>query len=50
MDMLIGAVLIVALYVIAKVLTNDKNDKIEKVLYVVATCIVAFVLVIALWK
>ncbi len=48
--MLIGAVLIVALYVIAKVLTNDKNDKIEKVLYVVATCIVAFVLVIALWK
>ncbi len=50
MDILIGAVLIVALYVIAKVLTNDKNDKIEKVLYVVATCIVAFVLVIALWK
>lgn len=50
MDILIGAVLLIALYVIAKIVNNEKNDPIEKVLYVIGTCIVAFVLVIALWK
>ncbi|MDO4185083.1 MAG: hypothetical protein Q4D30_01130 [Bacteroidales bacterium] len=50
MDILIGAVLLIALYVIAKIVNNEKNDPIEKVLYVIGTCIVAAFLILALWR
>ena len=45
---MLTAVALVALYVIARILGNEKNTTFEKVLYTVATCIVAGFILLSL--